>query len=336
MAHAVQSEILDLRHFSAGALRPLLEEEATIWSERLHWDYRASAKLLLDYLNGRILPGFVAVEGQRVVGYAFCVYEGDKAVIGDVFGTESAAGEAAVHIEGRLLDSLIELLQHSPGVDRIETQLLLHPHGRFQAAFDRAGFSTYERLFMECPLDLLSPAVQLPSTMEIPLQALELRPWRESDFSAAGRLITQAYKGHLDSTINDQYRTISGSLRFLHNIVRFPGCGIFDPTTSLVLAYRERDELGGMLLCSRVSEGTGHVTQLCIAPSLRHKGIGKMLLSHCFRELGSRGFSFVTLTVTESNRNAVALYRECGFSVRHTFDAMVWDRRSAQGLPLSS
>ena len=38
----------------------------------------------------------------------------------------------------------------------------------------------------------------------------------------------------MDSEINDQYRTLSGSLRFLNNIVRFPGCGTFDPEGSFV------------------------------------------------------------------------------------------------------
>ena len=85
MSSALQFELLDLRHFSAGSLRPLLNEESRVWSERLHWDYRGSAELLLQYLDSRVLPGYVAVENGRIVGYVFCVYEGHKAVIGDVF-----------------------------------------------------------------------------------------------------------------------------------------------------------------------------------------------------------------------------------------------------------
>jgi len=49
-------EILDLRHFAAPVLRPLLDAESEIWSERLHWDYRASARLLMQYLDNRMLP----------------------------------------------------------------------------------------------------------------------------------------------------------------------------------------------------------------------------------------------------------------------------------------
>src|SRR6202007_2572078 len=62
MTPAVQLEILDLRHFSAGNLRPVLEAEGHVWSERLRWDFRASANLLLQYLDSHVLPGYVALE----------------------------------------------------------------------------------------------------------------------------------------------------------------------------------------------------------------------------------------------------------------------------------
>ena len=53
MASSTSSEILDLRHFSAPMLRPVLEAEGELWKQRLHWDYRASARLLMQYLEGR-------------------------------------------------------------------------------------------------------------------------------------------------------------------------------------------------------------------------------------------------------------------------------------------
>ena len=270
MATAAQPEILDLRHFSAATLRPLLAEESRVWSERLRWDYRSSANLLLDYLDSHVLPGYVAIERDRLCGYVFCVYEQAKAVIGDVYGAPSLCADPH-KVEARLIYHLIELLQNSPGIDRIETQLLLHPHGEHADAFIDAQFEVYERLFMEINL---SPAAREPETPVTTLPPhLELRAWRETDFPAAGRLISLAYQGHLDSRINDQYQTTAGSLRFLHNIVRFPGCGIFDAESSRVLvnrqdAHRGQDEIAGMLLCSRVGEDTAHVTQICIAPRL--------------------------------------------------------------------
>ena len=316
----VRQDTLDLRHFSASSLRDLLTEETDLWQRRLRWDYRASAQLLLDYLDSRILPGFVATEDGRATGYVFCVYEQHKAVIGDVFATATAR-ERASRIETRLLEHTIELLQSTPGTARIETQLLLHPKGQFRDVFAHSGFEIFPRLFMEHPLRRSRPL----GMMELPA-ALHLRGWRESDFAAAGRLIALAYQGHLDSVINDQYRTTAGSLRFLHNIVRFPGCGQFDPTTSLVLAHRDRDDLAGIVLCSRVNDDTGHVTQLCVEPALRQTGLGRLMLMQCMAALSAQGLAYISLTVTEANHEALILYRRLGFKTHHSFDAMVWQR----------
>jgi len=326
MTPALQLEILDLRHFSAGSLRPLLEAESRVWSERLRWDYRSSADMLLQYLDSRVLPGFVAVENGRVSGYVFCVYEDTKAVIGDVFALPSnKSNVTAADVESQLLQHLIEMLQASPGIERIESQLLLHPNGVHSEFFRHAGFEVYRRLFMELPLG----GGQMESLPRILPHGLTLRSWLDHDFGPAGHLISAAYQGHLDSHINDQYRTVAGSLRFLHNIVRFPGCGYFDTMASRVLERTGRDELSGLLLCSRVSQDVGHVTQVCVAKNLRGEGLGGTMLRSCAQNLKSRGFRALTLTVTESNEDAVRLYERLGFVQTHTFDAMVWEKRGS-------
>jgi ribosomal protein S18 acetylase RimI-like enzyme len=323
MTPALQLEILDLRHFSAASLRPLLEAESRLWSERLEWDYRASADLLLQYLDSRVLPGYVAIENGRVSGYVFCVYEGHKVVIGDVFAVQSVYSEVtAGEIESRLLQSLIELLQNSPGIDRIESQLLLHAHGMHASVFRTTGFQIYSRLFMRLDLSQVSsvaPSCLLPN-------GLAMRPWRDEDFNVAASLISGAYEGHLDSHINDQYRSTTGSLRFLHNIVRFPGCGFFDASGSRVLVRAGSNYLAGMLLCSRVREDVAHITQLCVAKDSRNQGLGRFLIEACVANLKAQGFRAVTLTVTEANEGAVALYRRTGFETIHTFDAMLWEK----------
>jgi ribosomal protein S18 acetylase RimI-like enzyme len=267
----------------------------------------------------------VAIENGRLCGYVFCVYESEKALVGDVFAIPSASNpELTADVERRLLEHMIELLQHSPGVDRIESQLLLRPHGTHAETLHKAGFQIYERLFMELEL---SSATLLERPPADRLSELELRAWRDSDFAAAGHLIAHAYEGHLDGIINDQYRTVAGSLRFLHNIVRFPGCGLFDPTTSRVLAFRGREEIAALLLCSRVRDDVGHVTQICVSRQYRRRGLGAWLLADCSRALRSHGFQALTLTVTRQNSEAVALYHRSGFITRQTFDAMVWERR---------
>ena len=145
MTPALHLEILDLRHFSASNLKPVLEAESLVWNQRLRWDFHASANLLLQYLDSRLLPGYVAIENGRICGYVFCVYESEKALVGDVFAIPSASNpQLTADVERRLLEHMIELLQHSPGVDRIESQLLLRPHGTHAETLRNAGFQIYE------------------------------------------------------------------------------------------------------------------------------------------------------------------------------------------------
>lgn len=320
LSEIVDVQVLDLRHFSARELRPLLEEESGIWSTRLRWDYRSSAELLLQYLDSRVLPGYVALHQGRVCGYVFCVYEGAKAVIGDVFVSANAGlAEDPGAVEDMLLEHLLETLTNSPGTERIEAQLLPHASGKHSDVFLRHGFRVFRRLFLE--VDVARPRTHIAAPTGITVHT-----WSEDDFSDAGPLIASAYSGHLDSLINDQYRSLAGSLRFLHNIVRFPGCGLFDAASSFIALRNDGLEPVGLVLCSKVSEHVAHVTQLCVAKNSRRFGLASALLRASKSNLKSRGFEALTLTVTEANENAVALYRRVGFTERHSFDAMVWER----------
>lgn len=336
MASGLSLEILDLRHFAAPMLRPVLEAESVVWRERLNWDYLASAKLLLQYLDSRSLPGYVAVDAGRVAGYIFCVYEDTKAVIGDVFafpeglsggsaeekrGYPFADRSAGREVEESLLQRLLELLLHSPGVDRIESQLLLHPDGEHSSTFLRAGFEVYRRLYLG--QRLVGNSVE--AIIDLPPE-LELRPWQDQDLNAAGRLIAEAYRDHPDSRINDQYRTTHGSQRFLHNIVRFPGCGVFSPHASHVVVERASREPVALLLGSRVSPHCGHITQICVHPAYRRQGLARMLLQVAAVQFKKQGMTDLTLTVTEANTRAVDLYRAEGYSLMHSFNAAVWVR----------
>ena len=327
MTTATQLEILDLRHFSSRQLRPLLETEARVWEDRLRWNYRSSTELLLQYLDSRILPGFVALDRGRVCGFTFCVYEGHKAVVGDAFAVANGSAQA-LHISQTLLHQLLQLLEHSPGIERIEAQLLLYDSGAVEEVFLKSGFAMHPRLFMESELASrgshedpwkASSGAGLPAHVE-------MVRWAAEHYQTAAELIHEAYLGHIDARINDQYCSLHGSLRFLHNIVRFPGCGVFDANASWILQDRRTKALVGMILCSRVADHVAHITQLCVARAYRGQGLGRRLLEHCVDQLSRMGFTAITLTVTEANHQAVRLYEELGFFARHRFDAMVMDK----------
>ena len=316
-------EILDLRHFSSADLRPLLEDEIAMWGRLLAWDYATSAEMILRYMDAKILPGYAAIERGSIFGYSFFVYEQSKGVIGDLFVRESvrdATRGDRREVEERLLTHVIETLQQSPGIHRVEAQLLAHNAGEVARPFLQQGFSRHPRVFMNFEIGK-HPQNSLPV---LPPQ-FEIRPWSEQEYQSAAALITAAYRGHVDSEINDQYRTLTGSLRFLNNIVRFPGCGTFDAPSSFVVFERRTRTLVGLILCSLVRPDVGHVTQVCVLPEYRSAGLGEVMLAASTRNLRGRGFHFISLTVTEANDRAIALYKRIGFETARIFDAFVWE-----------
>ncbi len=311
-------EILDLRHFASADLRPLLEEEISAWGRLLSWDYTISAEMILRYMDAKILPGYAAIERGNIFGYSFFVYEQNKGVIGDLFVRETRSPDRQ-EVEEQLLTHVIETLQQSPGIHRVEAQLLAHQTGEVARPFLEQGFSRHPRVFMNFRI-----GAQTPSASGLK-QQFEMRPWSEQQYQSAAALITAAYRGHVDSEINDQYRTLAGSLRFLNNIVRFPGCGTFDPQASFLVFERRTHTLIGLILCSQVRADVAHVTQVCVLPEFRSSGLGEAMLSASTRNLRGRGFRFISLTVTEANDRAIALYKRIGFESARVFDAFVWE-----------
>ena len=333
-------EILDLRHFSSADLRPLLEDEICMWAQMLSWDYSTSAEMILRYMDAKILPGYAAIDRGSIFGYSFFVYEQSKGVIGDLYVREnvrendrengrgngresggSAGRNSGRHeVEERLLTHVIETLQQSPGIHRIEAQLLAHNTGEVARPFLQQGFSRHPRLFMNFDIAKHARAA-LPT---LPAQ-FEIRSWSEQEYQSAAAVITAAYRGHLDSEINDQYRTLTGSLRFLNNIVRFPGCGTFDAQSSFVVFHRRTRILVGLILCSLVRPDVGHITQVCVLPEYRSTGLGEVMMAASTKNLRGRGLRFISLTVTEANDRAIALYKRIGFESTRVFDAFVWE-----------
>ena len=312
-------EILDLRHFSSVDLRPLLEDEARVWSNLLSWDYSGSAEMILRYVDAKILPGYAAIDRGKIFGYTFFVYEGSKGVVGDLFVANGGRLPNPREIELKLLTHVIETLQQSPGIHRVEAQLLAHDSGSVARPFLDQGFHRHPRLFMVLELGTVTPVT--PATHA----DVEIRRWTEADYNPAAAVITAAYRGHVDAQINDQYHTLSGSLRFLNNIVRFPGCGLFDAEASYAAIDRKAKNVIGMILCSRVRGDVGHVTQVCILPEYRSHGLGESLLAATVTNLRKRGFTMLSLTVTQANLRAVALYQRLHFETKRVFDAFVWE-----------
>jgi ribosomal protein S18 acetylase RimI-like enzyme len=308
-------QIVDLRQTHSRTLDPLFREEAEHWQNELYWDYRPSQHLIRKFIDSHSLTGYIALEGKRPAGYGFYIMEEQKGLIGGLFVSPQFP---QVEIGTKLLSEMLDSLRGIPFVERVETQLM-----PFGAALDPVllehGFRLHQRQFML----LEFPAQQAPEAAS--RNGLQVEAWTDRFLEPCARLIQRAYTDHVDSEINDQYRTESGAMKFLRNIVLLPGCGQFFPDGSFVIRPGPGEKPIGMVLTSTVSAGVGHTTQICVLPGYRGSGLGRRLMKASLAALQKHGFRAITLTVTSLNTNAIRLYETLGFRTVKKFAAGVWE-----------
>lgn len=312
--------IVDLRKISGEDLKDILREESEAWRLGLDWDMQPATDLVRRFVDIQALNGFALLEGPRVIGYSYYVQDARKGLVGDLY---VLARERTPEREFTLLEATVEALWHCPGVRRIESQLLLFRTGKLSAQDARRmpsahRFQAYPRRFLEMP------AQQAHDLPRRELAGITIAPWQEARQDESARLVATAYRGHIDSEINDQYRSPDGARRFLSNIIQYPGCGTFFPPAAYA-AIDARGTLCGISLASLVASGTGHITQICVAPAHKGTGIGYALLRSSLLALAAHGCARAGLTVTSANTGAIRLYEQMGFTERREFTAFVWE-----------
>ena len=309
-------ELIDLRHLNARDLEPLLNEEIETWLDELDWDFEKSAELVRRFLDLRALSGSALWVAGRVIGYSYFVFEEHKGLIGDLYVCAEFQSAAQ---EQRLLTAVLDGLIATPHVRRIEGQLMMMGRDTARSLPGTRFLKTYAREFMRMDL------ADVPGLAERKLRRISIEKWGEHHQEATAHLIAGAYRGHPDSRINDQYRSVGGARRFLYNIVQYPGCGSFFKPASLVAFDLDTGVLCGLSLTSLVAHEVGHITQICVAPHVRGTGLGYEMLRQSLQSLRDSGCRKASLTVTSANREAVKLYRDMGFHSRRNFLASVWE-----------
>ena len=307
-------QIVDLRQLHSRSLEKLFEEEIRRWREELYWDYRPSIELIRKFIDSRALGGYASIENGHPTGYGFYVLEDHKGLIGGLFASARNGQAAVTH---RLLTEMLGALRATPHIERIEAQLM--PFGsELDPVFLSQYFRLYARQFMLLPLGEAKLSNRPVSA------GLRIDPWTDRAFDSAARLIQLAYANHVDSQINDQYRSEMGSLKFLRNIVLLPGCGHFLPEASFLVRPTTGDSPVALILTSTVDAGVGHTTQVCVMPGYQGHGIGRQLMERSIEALRRRNYESLSLTVTSVNTHAVGLYERLGFRTIKTFAAGVW------------
>jgi ribosomal protein S18 acetylase RimI-like enzyme len=310
------AEVVDLRRLSARDLEPLLVEETVSWRRELEWDFEKSADLVRRFVDLRALNGCAVTESGEVVGYLYYVLEDTKGLIGDLYVRQEFRTPER---ENSLLTVALEAMMNNPPVQRIESQLMMLVPAVRRAMPFANYLSVYERNFMR--IDLLRAALHEGRVR----RPMYIEKWSDHYQDSAAQLISAAYAGHVDSRINDQYRTTAGARRFLYNIVQYPGCGTFYRPASYAAFEAASGHLCGVSLASLVAPDCGHITQICVSPSVRGTGIGHALLRQSLLTLQQLGCRSATLTVTATNEDAVHLYERVGFRTVRRFAAFVWE-----------
>jgi ribosomal protein S18 acetylase RimI-like enzyme len=310
------SDSVGLTQLTVADLDPLLAEEIGIWRQQYKWDFRPSADLLRRFLQIQSLYGRALVVSGRVVGYGYYVCEGRKGLIGDFFVSPLHSTRDR---EMGLLHDILTDMRRNAGVRRIESQLMMlqNTAGPFPSA---ANLLRQERNFMEVTAESVRALTRLEPSFRV-----SFVPYEDRHGEELAHLLAASYRGHVDSEINDQYRSIPGARHFLTNIIQYPGCGRFAPEASILAIDVGTGRACGMCLASRISETGGHITQLCILPALRNSHLGYELMRQTAVRLADTGSSVIGLTVTCANANAVRLYVSTGFRIVSRFPALVWD-----------
>lgn len=310
------AELVELRDLQSGDLKALLAEEIDLWRDSLDWDFHASAELVERFVDQRALNGYALVDHGEVFGYSYFVHDDHKGLIGDLYVRRA---RRTAENERRLLVAAVESLMRTSYVTRIETQLMMLGPGH--DSLPGARFArTYERNFMRIGREAAASLRPAPASSRV-----YFAPWEDWHQEYAAHLIPDAYRGHIDSRINDQYDTVNGARRFLYNIIQYPGCGTFFKPASYVALDRATGGLCGLSVSSLVGPDVGHITQICVAGPHRGTGLGYELMRQSLAALHKAGCRGATLTVTAANRSAVSLYERMGFETIRKFRAFVWE-----------
>ncbi|MBZ5516985.1 MAG: GNAT family N-acetyltransferase [Acidobacteriia bacterium] len=298
-------EVIDIRHFNAEAFESLLEAESRAW-------------------NSALLEGVLT-------GYSFFFHDGEKGLIGNLF---VAPNDGKLEQAFLLLDHVNETLLATPGLTRVETQLPHFTMEELEPCFLPREFRSHLRRFMLLRLASRRRALygnagsntDTPPAMAPLAPGFTVAPWERKHDRAVADLVYGVYRGHIDGEINDQYRSLGGTIHLVDNIVHQRGCGEMLHGASLVATHQPSGILAAALAVTAVRSRTAHIPQIAVRREFQSSGLGTALMEASFQELAQRGYEEVSLTVTELNAGAVRLYQRLGFETLRTFGAFTWNR----------
>jgi ribosomal protein S18 acetylase RimI-like enzyme len=307
-----------LREAEARVLRPLLEEEASLWSAELGWDWSEVRSAVFSGIERGTLPGRVLKVGARAAAYCYYMVDPARVIVGSIFATRALRGQG---LEEELVEAVIDDARAERSAGRVECQTLFCTSAGADRRFEQGGFASRERHYM---LRELNGPVAEPKALPA---GVALRPLKREDLQAAAEIIYRSHVHSVDAALNLTYATPATCRAFVDTLVVRSGCGQFDAHASR-FACGPRGPLG-VLIASRLSGSTGHVCQVSVNPEAQGTGLGAALVARALAAFREQGLASATLSVTASNARAHRLYERLGFTVKRSFAAHAWARPPA-------
>jgi ribosomal protein S18 acetylase RimI-like enzyme len=296
-------------------LAALMDEEELCWMSDLKWDYAPVRRILSSFIEQKRLPGYVASDDRRALGYAYFLAHHSKGIIGTLYASKLASNQ---EVADEILALAIECLKEAQGIRRIEAQIMPFNNLNLTAGFTRRGFRCYPRYYLELDLQNYSRSGNC-STAE------KIVPWDPAFLSLAAQVTFNSYSNQPDSQLCEDYCTIEGCESYLRSLLENPGCGLFMAEASFV-GLDSRGAACGFLFSSRISNTSGMIPQVAILPSHQGHGLGNALMHYCLSYFKAQGYHTVSLTVTKQNKRAFEWYQRMGFKIQKEFGAFVWER----------
>ena len=205
--------------------------------------------------------------------------------------------EAAAAVEA----TVAAALEDARAAEVSLVQVMLEPSDAAgKTVFAAAGLTQLATLtYMERRPPIHPPIYELPP-------GLRLEPYSAATHAHFRAAILASYEQTLDcpqlSGLRDVEDVIAG-----HKVV-----GPFDPNLWSVLL--EHDQPVGCLLLSEIPARRGlELVYLGLAPQVRGRGLGRILMNRVLAIASRRTVEVATLAVDAANEPAVRLYRRCGY-----------------------
>lgn len=171
----------------------------------------------------------------------------------------------------------------------------------------------YKRYRMVCELAAREFAVpELPA-------GYAWTAWQRGQEDRHALVKFHSFRDEIDSEVFECLGDYHGCYQLMKDIALQPG---FLPAATWLITvpgrtgYEDCGTIQGVI----VSETTGCIQNVGIAPHHRGQGLGRALVARCLQGFQSAGMKRVTLEVTANNAAAVELYRDLGFrNVRTLF-----------------